>query len=153
MKILVAVEPAVVRRGIVGLARLCQQALHEDPFAGTVFVFRNRKGTALEGADVRRPGILAVPQAALPGPLPLVAVRSGRRRPAVSRAPAVGVARGWQPDAHGGGPRLASRRPTGLTSLPPARRFFRLGPCRIAGISFPGAETGPAPGGAAHPRH
>ena len=38
MKILVAVEPADFRRGIDGLARLCQQALHEDPFAGTVFV-------------------------------------------------------------------------------------------------------------------
>jgi len=39
MKILVAVEPADFRRGIDGLARLCQQALHEDPFAGAVFVF------------------------------------------------------------------------------------------------------------------
>jgi transposase len=48
MKILVAVEPADFRRGIDGLARLCQQALHEDPFAGAVFVFRNRKGTALK---------------------------------------------------------------------------------------------------------
>ncbi len=49
MKILVAVEPADFRRGIDGLARLCRQALHDDPFAGTVFVFRNRKGTALKG--------------------------------------------------------------------------------------------------------
>jgi transposase len=48
MKILVAVEPADFRRGIDGLARLCQQALRHDPFAGTVFVFRNRKGTALK---------------------------------------------------------------------------------------------------------
>ena len=48
MKILVAVEPTDFRRGIDGLARLCQQALHEDPFAGAVFVFRNRKGTALK---------------------------------------------------------------------------------------------------------
>ena len=48
MKIRVAVEPADFRCGINGLARLCQQALHEDPFAGTVFVFRNRRGTALK---------------------------------------------------------------------------------------------------------
>ncbi len=48
MKILVAVEPADFRRGIDGLARLCRQALHEDPFAGAVFVFRNRRGTALK---------------------------------------------------------------------------------------------------------
>jgi hypothetical protein len=43
MKILVAVEPADFRRGIDGLARLCQETLQHDPFAGTVFVFRNRK--------------------------------------------------------------------------------------------------------------
>ena len=48
MKIRVAVAPADCRRGIDGLARLCQQALDEDPFAGTVFVFRNRKATALK---------------------------------------------------------------------------------------------------------
>jgi transposase len=48
MKILVAVEPADFRRGIDGLARLCQEVLLHDPFAGTVFVFRNRSGTALK---------------------------------------------------------------------------------------------------------
>jgi transposase len=48
MKILVAVEPADFRRGIDGLARLCQETLQQDPFAGAVFVFRNRKGTALK---------------------------------------------------------------------------------------------------------
>ena len=48
MKILVAVEPADFRRGIDGLARLCQEKLQHDPFVGTVFVFRNRKGTALK---------------------------------------------------------------------------------------------------------
>ena len=48
MKILVAVEPADFRRGIDGLARLCQESLQNDPFAGTVFVFRNRQRTALK---------------------------------------------------------------------------------------------------------
>ena len=42
MKILVAVEPVDFRRGIDGLARLCQETLQHDPFAGVVFVFRNR---------------------------------------------------------------------------------------------------------------
>ena len=46
MKILVAVEPADFRRGIDGLAQLCREALHQDPFLGAVFVFRNRSGTA-----------------------------------------------------------------------------------------------------------
>lgn len=48
MKILVAVEPADFRRGIDGLARLCREKLQHDPFGGVVFVFRNRKGTALK---------------------------------------------------------------------------------------------------------
>src|SRR3954467_10158267 len=48
MKILVAVEPADFRRGIDGLARLCQEALQHAPFVGAVFVFRNRKATALK---------------------------------------------------------------------------------------------------------
>ena len=48
MKILVAVAPTDFRRGIDGLARLCQETLQQDPFAGAVFVFRNRKGTALK---------------------------------------------------------------------------------------------------------
>ena len=48
MRILVAVEPADFRCGIDGLARLCRAALEEDPFSGTVFVFRNRKSTAIK---------------------------------------------------------------------------------------------------------
>ena len=48
MKVLVALEPADFRRGIDGLARLCQEALRHDQFAGAVFVFRNRKATALK---------------------------------------------------------------------------------------------------------
>jgi transposase len=48
MKILVAVEPTDFRRGIDGLARLCRETLQQDPFTGAVFVFRNRRGTALK---------------------------------------------------------------------------------------------------------
>ena len=48
MKVLVAVEPADFRRGIDALARLCQETLKHDPFGGAVFVFRNRKATALK---------------------------------------------------------------------------------------------------------
>ena len=48
MRILVALEPADFRCGIDGLARLCRKALESDPFSGTVFVFRNRRRTALK---------------------------------------------------------------------------------------------------------
>jgi transposase len=48
MRILVAVEPADFRKGIDGLARLCRQELKSDPFSGCVFVFRNRRATAVK---------------------------------------------------------------------------------------------------------
>jgi transposase len=47
MRILVAVEPVDFRKGIDGLAQLCRERLSSDPFAGAVFVFKNRRGTAL----------------------------------------------------------------------------------------------------------
>jgi transposase len=48
MKILVAVKPADFRCGIDGLVRLCRDSLQQDPFSGAIFVFRNRRGTALK---------------------------------------------------------------------------------------------------------
>jgi transposase len=48
MRVLVAVEPVDFRRGIDGLAQQCRAALGEEPFSGTVFVFRNRQRTALK---------------------------------------------------------------------------------------------------------
>jgi transposase len=47
-RILVAVEPADFRRGIDGLARQCRAVLGQDPFCGTLFVFRNRRSTAIK---------------------------------------------------------------------------------------------------------
>jgi transposase len=48
MRILVAVQPADFRKGIDGLARLCRDVLQQDPFRGWVFVFRNRRATAVK---------------------------------------------------------------------------------------------------------
>ena len=48
MRILVAIESTDFRRGIDGLARVCKEVLHQDPFCGAVFVFRNRRATALK---------------------------------------------------------------------------------------------------------
>jgi transposase len=48
MKILVALEPADFRKGIDGLASVCKESLQHDPFEGTVFVFRNRRSTAIK---------------------------------------------------------------------------------------------------------
>ena len=48
MKILVAIAPVDFRKGIDGLACVCKTVLASDPFTGTVYVFRNRRGTAIK---------------------------------------------------------------------------------------------------------
>jgi transposase len=47
-RILVAVEAVDFRKGIDGLARVCQERLQPDPFCGWLFVFRNRRQTSLK---------------------------------------------------------------------------------------------------------
>ena len=48
MRILVAVEPVDFRKGIDGLAGVCRNVIGEDPFSGRLFVFRNKRGTAIK---------------------------------------------------------------------------------------------------------
>ena len=48
LQIRLACQPVDFRNGIDGLAALCKKALAEDPFSGTLFVFRNRRSTALK---------------------------------------------------------------------------------------------------------
>lgn len=48
MRILVAVEAVDFRKGIDGLARVCQEELKADPFSGCLFVFRSRRATAIK---------------------------------------------------------------------------------------------------------
>ena len=48
MRVLVAIEAADFRCGIDGLANLCRVALEADPLGGSVFVFRNRRRTAIK---------------------------------------------------------------------------------------------------------
>ena len=48
MRILVAVDPGDFRKGIDGLARVCRERLTEDPFQGTLFLFINRRRTAIK---------------------------------------------------------------------------------------------------------
>ena len=48
MKVLVAVEPADFRKGIDGLVQFCKGVLGQDPFTGTVFVFRNRRRSSIK---------------------------------------------------------------------------------------------------------
>jgi transposase len=48
MRVFVAVEPADFRKGIDGLARIARIELKSDPFSGTAFLFRNRRGNAVK---------------------------------------------------------------------------------------------------------
>lgn len=48
LRILLAYQPVDFRNGIDGLAALCKRELDSDAFDGSVFVFRNRRGTALK---------------------------------------------------------------------------------------------------------
>lgn len=47
MRILVAVESIDFRAGIDRIARICKQELQADPHCGWLFVFRNRRRTAI----------------------------------------------------------------------------------------------------------
>jgi transposase len=48
MRILVAIEPVDLRKGIDGLAQFCWEKLTADPFSGCLFIFRSRRGTAIK---------------------------------------------------------------------------------------------------------
>jgi transposase len=48
LKILLACDPVDFRKGIDSLVALCNLRLEEDPFSGTLFVFRNRSGASLK---------------------------------------------------------------------------------------------------------
>lgn len=47
-RILIATEPVDFRKGIDSLAALIRQAFGQDPMSGTLFIFTNRRRTALK---------------------------------------------------------------------------------------------------------
>ncbi len=48
MRIFIALESIDFRKGIDSLAAACRQSLQQDPFSGTLFIFRNRQRNALK---------------------------------------------------------------------------------------------------------
>jgi transposase len=48
MRILIAIEEIDFRKGIDGLAAACRDRLEENPFSGTLFLFRNRGRNTLK---------------------------------------------------------------------------------------------------------
>ena len=61
VKVLIAAKPVDFRKGGDGLAALVREALGEDPFSGTIFIFRSKRAdrlkitpaTAFEGKTAR----------------------------------------------------------------------------------------------------
>jgi len=47
-KIYLALEPVDFRRGVDGLGAICRQHLQHNPMSGNIYVFRNRRATALK---------------------------------------------------------------------------------------------------------
>ena len=47
-RVFVCVPAVDFRKGIDGLARVCRDLLASDPFSGAMFVFRNRRATAIK---------------------------------------------------------------------------------------------------------
>jgi transposase len=48
LKILLAIKPLDFRKGLDSILSFCKQQLCQDPFSGALFLFRNRRGTALK---------------------------------------------------------------------------------------------------------
>ena len=116
MKILVAVEPADFRKGIDGLVWLCKDTLGQDPFAGTVFVFRNRRGTAIKVLVYDGQGFWLCHKRLSEGRFrwwPSAPDPDSRAKDS-GRSSTVGSVLSRQSGSHGGGPGLASGRTTPL---------------------------------------
>ena len=48
MKIFVSLTPIDFRKGIDGLCQLCRSLIKEDPFSGSIFVFRNKSKKSIK---------------------------------------------------------------------------------------------------------
>src|ERR1700738_4524926 len=48
VRVLVATKPVDFRKGGDGLAALVQEMLEEDPFSGTIFIFRSKRADRLK---------------------------------------------------------------------------------------------------------
>ena len=73
MRILVGVEAVDFRKGIDGLARACREVLAADPLSGWLFVFRNRRQTALRILVYDGQGFWLAHKRLFPGSVSLVA--------------------------------------------------------------------------------
>lgn len=48
IRVYLCISPVDFRKGIDGLAGVCRNVLEQDPFCGSMFVFRNKRKTAIK---------------------------------------------------------------------------------------------------------
>ena len=129
MKILVAIEPVDFRNGIDGLAQLCKQTLQQDPFSGRCVCIPQSPRDCFEGAGLRRPGILALPETTLARTFHLVACNFDRSRGFLGSTSIARVAFGWKSGGNDGSAGLATGAAENLIggrqiALAPDRQFL-----------------------------
>jgi transposase len=57
VRILIATRPVDFRKGADGLASLAMETLGQNPFSGTVLVFRGKRADRIGDSDLIRPRI------------------------------------------------------------------------------------------------
>ncbi|MCP9495752.1 MAG: IS66 family insertion sequence element accessory protein TnpB [Pyrinomonadaceae bacterium MAG19_C2-C3] len=83
------------RKGIDTLAALCRHRLNCDPFSGTVFLFRNRRGTALKLLIYDGQGFWLCREAFLAWTSRLVVAINGCAAPRSRRTSTLGAVDEW----------------------------------------------------------
>jgi transposase len=78
-RIFLAVEPIDFRAGIDRLAAFCRERLAQNPLEGAVYVFRNRRSTALKVLFYDGQGFWLCYSTSFTGPFPMVAPRPDHR--------------------------------------------------------------------------
>ena len=64
VRVLIATRPVDFRRGADGLAATVQSVLRQDPFCGTVFVFRSKRADRVKLLVYDGTGLVPNPEAA-----------------------------------------------------------------------------------------
>src|ERR671939_2109768 len=60
LRVLVATRPVNFRRGADGLAATVQSILQQDPFSGTIFVFRSKRADRVKILDYDGTGLVLI---------------------------------------------------------------------------------------------
>ena len=117
MKILAAVERVDFRNGIDGLAAVCKAKLAQDPFSGAVFVFRNRRATALKVLVYDGQGFWLCQKRLSEGRFRWWPLSTDSAARSLARAPIGGTFFGRQPGRRFRGTRMAQRDTEDVTSV------------------------------------